>query len=168
MLVFQQPLGSRILAVWFGTQYQTCWHVVSSRAHLTNEKKKKTAWNTMLDLAPTLIQKRAKITVSIYSFNQFSLIIFFLLQWNHFVFSLFFLKKISLILTQLCLNEVWMDQTGFIRVNAFYKSWVPSRTFFESSQPEFNNHTTMPLPRIFEYKSYYSKISNFPYTVSIS
>jgi len=41
MLVFQQPLGSRILAVWFGTQYQTCWHVVSSRPHLTNEKKKK-------------------------------------------------------------------------------------------------------------------------------
>jgi hypothetical protein len=40
MLVFQQPLGSLILAVWFGTEYQTCWHVVSSRAHLTNEKKK--------------------------------------------------------------------------------------------------------------------------------
>jgi hypothetical protein len=69
--------------------------VVSSRPHLTNEKKKKkTAWNTMLDLAPTLIQKRAKITVSIYSFNQFSLIIFF--YYNEIIsfFLSFFFKKI--------------------------------------------------------------------------
>ena len=48
----------------------------------------------MLDLAPTLIQKRAKITVSIYSFNQFSLIIFF--YYNEIIsfFLSFFLKKI--------------------------------------------------------------------------